>query len=96
MSISDDEKVARLRNLLILLAREAVRLKTRAHSLKEAEGKELNGGRRAGLRTLLHCTNRQVQFIELCLSSQRAASREFFDTAVVETIAKQKIILHKL
>lgn len=96
MSLSDEQKSIRYRNLLLVIATQVGQSKARAAKLKAAAASETHPGKKAGLRTLLHCTNRNTQILERMLGGNRAALREFFGTCVVEKIEKYKIILHKL
>lgn len=96
MSLTNEQKSVRYRNLLIVLAIEVMQSRERADQLKHAAEQEQHPGKRAGLRTLLHCSNRHTQMLERMLSRNRAALRDYFGTAKVEEVAKSKIILHKL
>lgn len=96
MSLSDDQKCIRCRNLLIALAIEVMKSRARAAKLKAAAAAEQQPGKRAGLRTLWHCTNRNTMMLEQMLSRNRAALLDYFASAKAEEIAKEKIILHKL
>ena len=95
MSLTDQQKLIRYRNLLVVLAAEIQFHKDEAVMLKDKASKESSPGRRAGLMTQMHCENRFVQRLEKMLSKNRAALKEFFEASDSKEIAKHKIILHR-
>lgn len=94
MKLTDEHKLARYRNLLIVIAKEIETCKAAAAKLKQSAAIETNIGKKAGLRTQMHCFNRNAQRLEQILSKNRAVLNEWFGSSKVEEVSKSKIILH--
>lgn len=86
--------IARYRNLLIQLARDARDLKEQVAAMRATLPNEPNRAKANGVRTLIHCRNRQRARLLQLLGRNNAALRLFFSTTNPENIANEKIVLH--
>lgn len=94
--MSNEELIARYRNLLIALARAHLSSVDYAKAIFDGANMEQNRGRRAGLIVIYRTALKSAEFYNQLLGRNKAALRHFFHTTDAKQIATEnEIILHR-
>lgn len=83
------------RNLLVVMAREALIKQDEASSIKVAAELETQGGRKSGLYCKANAYAKQAKSLNWMLSKNKAALGHFFQTTELEDVADRDIVLTK-